>query len=37
MGSLTGDEVRRDLEMVENVDDNIEPEGSIVSGFMVYF
>lgn len=34
VGSLTGDEVRRDLEMVENVDDNIEPEGSIVSGFM---
>uniref|UniRef100_A0A183ERF4 FACT complex subunit n=1 Tax=Gongylonema pulchrum TaxID=637853 RepID=A0A183ERF4_9BILA len=33
-GAITGDDIRRDLEMVENVDDNIEPEGSIVSGFM---
>ncbi|VDM99440.1 unnamed protein product [Thelazia callipaeda] len=28
------DQIKRDLEMVENVDVNIEPEGSIVSGFM---
>ncbi|VDP25915.1 unnamed protein product [Onchocerca flexuosa] len=31
---LTGDEIRKDLEMAEHVDDNIEPEGSIVSGLL---
>lgn len=35
--ALTGDQIRRDMEMVDNVDENIEPEGSIVSGFMVMF
>lgn len=34
MSSVTGDQVRRELEMLEIVDENIEPEGSIVSGFM---
>uniref|UniRef100_A0A915PU82 Rad21/Rec8-like protein N-terminal domain-containing protein n=1 Tax=Setaria digitata TaxID=48799 RepID=A0A915PU82_9BILA len=32
--ALTGDQIRKDLEMAENVDDNIEPEGSIVSGLL---
>ncbi|KAM3729013.1 Double-strand-break repair protein [Dirofilaria immitis] len=32
--ALTGDEIRKDLEMAEHVDDNIEPEGSIVSGLL---
>lgn len=36
-GAVSGDEIRRDLEMVESVEEGIEPEGSIVSGFMVYF
>lgn len=34
VGVLTNDDVRRDLEMVDNVDDIAEPDGSIVSGFM---
>ncbi|KHN80031.1 Double-strand-break repair protein rad21 -like protein [Toxocara canis] len=33
-GAVSGDEIRRDLEMVESVEEGIEPEGSIVSGFM---
>ncbi|EFO17919.2 hypothetical protein LOAG_10578 [Loa loa] len=32
--ALTGDQIRKDLEMAEHVDDNIEPEGSIVSGLL---
>uniref|UniRef100_A0A8R1XTF6 Rad21/Rec8-like protein N-terminal domain-containing protein n=1 Tax=Onchocerca volvulus TaxID=6282 RepID=A0A8R1XTF6_ONCVO len=32
--ALTGDEIRKDLEMAEHVDDNIEPEGSIVLGLL---
>uniref|UniRef100_A0A0M3I0B6 Rad21_Rec8_N domain-containing protein n=1 Tax=Ascaris lumbricoides TaxID=6252 RepID=A0A0M3I0B6_ASCLU len=35
-GAVSGDEIRRDLEMVESVEEGIEPEGSIVSGFMLY-
>ncbi|CAG9540454.1 unnamed protein product [Cercopithifilaria johnstoni] len=32
--ALTGDQIRKDLEMAEHVDDNIEPEGSIISGLL---
>ncbi|VDN91586.1 unnamed protein product [Brugia pahangi] len=32
--ALTGDQIRKDLDMAEHVDDNIEPEGSIVSGLL---
>uniref|UniRef100_A0A0N5AXI1 Double-strand-break repair protein rad21 homolog n=1 Tax=Syphacia muris TaxID=451379 RepID=A0A0N5AXI1_9BILA len=32
--SLSNDDVRRDLEMTEHVDANIEPEGSVASGIM---
>ncbi|VDK42373.1 unnamed protein product [Anisakis simplex] len=32
--AVSGDDIRRDLEMVESVEEGIEPEGSVISGFM---